>query len=87
MTWEFAEALDGNVALLGELRANEGTLALGFSENIVGARTKARSSLSEGYDPIRRGFITGWQEWAKSLVIPDAPADIQREAFLSRPSF
>jgi glucoamylase len=83
MTWEFAEALDGNVALLGELSANEGTLAVGFSENIVGARTKARSSLSEGYDPIRRGFITGWEEWAKSLVIPDAPSDIRREAFLS----
>jgi glucoamylase len=83
MTWEYDEALDGNVALLGELRANEGTLALGLSENIAGACTKARSSLSEGYDPIRRGFIAGWQEWAKSLVIPDAPAEIRREAFLS----
>src|SRR5262249_54768726 len=83
MTWEFGEALDGNVALLGELLANEGTLAVGFSENTAGARTKARSSLSEGYDPIRRGFIAGWQDWAKSLVIPDAQADIQREAFLS----
>jgi glucoamylase len=48
MTWEYGEAIDGNVALLGELPATQGTLALGFSDTIVGARTKARSSLSEG---------------------------------------
>src|SRR5262249_49332159 len=53
MTWTWREALDGNVALIGELSANEGTLALGLSTTIAGARTKARSSLSEGYQAIR----------------------------------
>ena len=43
MTWEYGKAIDGNVALLGELPATQGTLAIGFSDTIVGARTKARS--------------------------------------------
>ena len=83
MTWTYPEATDGNVALLGELHANEGTLALGFADNLEGARTLARSSLSEGFDPIRQRFVEGWQEWGKTLVIPDAPAAIRREAYLS----
>ena len=83
MTWEYGEAIDGNVALLGELPATQGTLALGFSDTIVGARTKARSSLSEGCHSIRQRFIAGWRQWAKTLDIPDSPADIRREAYLS----
>jgi glucoamylase len=83
MTWEYGEAIDGNVALLGELPATQGTLAIGFSDTIVGARTKARSSLSEGCDSIRQRFIAGWRQWGKTLDIPDSPADIQREANLS----
>src|SRR5215831_4098431 len=83
MTWEYGEAIDGNVALLGELPATQGTLALGFSDTIVGARTNARSSLSEGCHSIRQRFIEGWQRWGKTLDIPDAPADIRRESYLS----
>jgi glucoamylase len=83
MAWTYDEATDGNVALLGELPANDGTLALGFSETVEGARTLARSSLSEGYDAIRRRFVAGWQEWGESLVIPDAPEAVRREAYLS----
>jgi glucoamylase len=83
MTWSYSEAGEGNVALLGELQANEGTLALGLAETVEGARTLARSSLSEGYGQIRQRFIDGWQEWGKTLVIPDAPADVEREAYLS----
>ena len=83
MTWEYGEAIDGNVALLGELPATQGTLALGFSDTIVGARTKARSSLSEGCHSIRQRFIAGWRQWGKTLDIPDSPADIRREAYLS----
>src|SRR5260370_7574811 len=48
MTWEYGEAIDGNVALLGELPATQGTLAIGFSHTLVGARTNARSSLLQG---------------------------------------
>jgi glucoamylase len=83
MTWEYNEAIDGNVALLGELAANQGTLALGFSETLVGAHTKARSSLSEGYEPIRRRFLEQWQDWMQTLAVPEAPAEVRREAHLS----
>jgi glucoamylase len=83
MTWQYEEALDGNVALTAELQGNEGTLALGFAETIVGARTKARASLSEGYQAIRRRFLEQWQDWGNTLAIPDVPDDVWREAYLS----
>src|SRR5260370_40344133 len=83
MTWEYSDALDGNVALLGELNANEGTLALGLSNTIVGARTKARSRLSEEYHSLCQKFAEGWEEWSKTLTIPDVPPEIRREAYLS----
>src|SRR5262249_61000020 len=59
------------------------TRALGFSHPNVGARTNARQSLSEGCHSIRQRFIEGWQQWGKTLDIPDSPADIRREAYLS----
>ena len=83
MTWTYGEATDGNVALLGELQETEGTLALGFAETLEGARTLACSSLSDGYSSIRGRFVEGWREWGKTLVIPDAPAEVKREAYLS----
>ncbi|HEY3778911.1 MAG TPA: glycoside hydrolase family 15 protein [Rhizomicrobium sp.] len=83
MTWTYAEALDGNVALFGELAANEGVLALGFSETREGARTLARSSLSEGIAPIRQGFIRGWSEWSERLALPAASPAVEREARIS----
>jgi glucoamylase len=83
MTWEYTDALDGNVALMGELNASEGTLALSFSTSIVGARTNARASLSEGYRPICEKFAQGWEQWAKTIAIPDAPPEVRREADLS----
>src|SRR5262249_1442656 len=83
MTWEYGKAIDGNVALLGELPATQGTLAIGFSDTIEGARTKARSSLSEGCHSIRQRFISGWRQWGKTLDIADSPADMRREAYLS----
>ena len=83
MTWTYSEAADGNVALLGELEENTGTLALSFAETVEGATTLACSSLSTGYSAIRRHFIEGWQRWGKTLRIPDAPHDVKREAYLS----
>lgn len=83
MTWEYAQALDGNVALFGELASNEGVLALGFSETREGARTLARSSLSEGIAAVRDRFIRGWSEWGERLVIPRASTVIERQAQIS----
>ena len=83
MTWTHQEALDGNGALLGELQENQGTLALGFAESVEGATTLACSSLSVGYPSVRRDFVAGWEAWGKTLRIPDAPAAVKREAYLS----
>jgi glucoamylase len=50
MAWTFAEAALGNVALFGELQANEGTLALGFGESLEGALYLVDTAQWEGRD-------------------------------------
>lgn len=83
MDWTFQQALDGNVALTGELGARAGVLALGFAQTQEGASTLARSSLSEGFSPVRRSCMAAWQAWATGVVIPEAPEPVRREAWLS----
>ena len=83
MQWTFEEALDGNVALMGELAAPAGVLALGFAETCAGARTLARSSLGDGFAPAQRSCCADWDAWAADLLIPQAPEHIEREALLS----
>jgi glucoamylase len=83
MTWAYASADDGNVALLGELTHSEGVLALGFADSVRGAQTLAGASLREGFKTIRESFVDGWDKWAKDLRIPDAPPAIREEAYLS----
>ena len=83
MQWTYGEALDGNVALMGELASTEGVLAIAFADTLEGARTLARSSLHQGFDASRRCFIDDWEAWATNLIIPDAPEKIRREAHLS----
>lgn len=83
MTWTWDLALDGNVALMGELAANEGTLALGFSATREGARTLVRSSLSTGFASVRECFMEGWREWGNALKVPATTAAVEREAHIS----
>lgn len=83
MSWQFDRAADGNVALIGELEATEGLLALAFAETAQGARTLAASALAEGYAPIRARFVQGWERWAGCLELPQAGAALEREARLS----
>jgi glucoamylase len=83
MTWTYGHATAGNVALMGELTADEGVLALGFAGTTEGARTLARSALAEGYASIRQRFVDGWQAWGENLVIPSCSAAVEREAYIS----
>ena len=83
MTWTYASAEDGNVALLGELPQAEGVLALGFAATVQGAETLAASSLHDGFDAIRQSFVSTWQTWGQTLRIPDAPSAIRAQAYLS----
>jgi glucoamylase len=73
MTWTFARAEDGNVALMGEAGASSGLIALGFSLTPEGAHTLAASSLSEGLDAARAQFEAGWTDWADRLQLPSVP--------------
>ena len=83
MRWTYGEALDGNVALMGELASAEGVLALAFADSPEGARTLGHSSLRHGFETVRRSFAAQWEAWAKDLIIPEAPEEIRREAYLS----
>jgi glucoamylase len=83
MTYTFARAEDGNVALMAQTAATEGVLALGFAQTPEGARTLAASSLSEGYRTIRERFVAGWTEWGHRLELPAPTPDLGREACLS----
>ncbi|TAM53240.1 MAG: glucan 1,4-alpha-glucosidase [Paraburkholderia sp.] len=83
MDWSFAQAMDGNVALMGELAACTGVLALGFAETPEGARTLARSSLAEGFDAVQRSCASRWLAWAGGIDIPEAPEQVRHQACLS----
>lgn len=83
MTWSYPRAGDGNVALMGELNANAGTLALAFGETVEGARTLARSSLADDFRSVRAMFIAQWGDWGSTLDLPHLSPELKREAELS----
>jgi glucoamylase len=83
MDWTFTQALNGNVALMGELAAATGVLALSFAARPEGARTLARSSLAEGFDGVQRSCAAAWQAWAAEIAIPETPEPVRHEAYLS----
>jgi len=65
------------------LASPEGVLALAFTDSPDGARTLAYSSLHQRFEAISHSFSAQWAAWAKNLIIPHAPEEIRREAFLS----
>lgn len=83
MTHTFGRAEAGNVALMAEIAAAEGVLALGFAQSPEGARTLAASSLSEGYARIRESFVAGWREWGRRLELPAPTPELGRGGQLS----
>ena len=83
MTWTYGHAGDGNLALMGELAQADGVLALSFAPSLEGARTLARSGLADSFDEVRRDFVAGWEAWAATLLLPEAPAGLVALARLS----
>jgi len=71
MTWTYTSAPDGNIALTGEidLRASNGKflLTLGFGRNTAEAGYRALASLEDGYNSVRRQYISGWKAWQKHV--------------------
>ena len=82
-TWAFARATRGNVALSASLAEPAGVIAVGFGPDGNSARRLARAALADGYAPLRRDFIAGWERWAASLTLPPADPILGEEALMS----
>jgi glucoamylase len=71
MTWSFARAENGNVALTGEvdLAACDGTfaMALGFGLNSAEAGHRALAAIQEGYEAAKTSYMDEWQEWQRKV--------------------
>jgi glucoamylase len=74
MRWSYASAGPGVVALIGELAAGTGLLALGFGDSEAAARGSCQASLAAGYDATAAAFRPGWQAWTARTAVPPAPA-------------
>ena len=87
MSWEYARAENGNVALTGEidLKACNGqfVLAIGFGLNPFEAGQLAASTLFEKYELLRDHYVDRWKEWQRGLMPLDSP---RREGDLYRAS-
>ena len=62
MTWHYAEAGPGEVALTAQL-PRTGTLALGISSSREAAATLALQSLVAGFESRWAAYCNGWQQW------------------------
>jgi glucoamylase len=83
LTWSFARADGGTVALSGKLEGKTGTVALGFAETREGAQSLARASLAEGISATRASFRQGWETWSENLRLPKVSKALECEARLS----
>ncbi len=67
MTWEYANAGPGNVALTGEL-PRRAVLALGFGSSTESAATLALSSLFEPFEAAWQRQIEDWSGWHRECA-------------------
>jgi glucoamylase len=67
MTWNFGQALDGNIAIMGELEISctrEFTVAIALGDNHHAALAGMMQTLSTPYDVHRKRFIEQWHRAA-----------------------
>lgn len=87
MTWEYAFAGPGNVALLGELPRSS-VLALAFGSSVESAATLALTALFEPFDRTRDRHVAGWTQWYARSRVPaeylrDLPASCVEQFHIS----
>ena len=83
MTWGFAAAGPGNIALMGELPA-QATLALGFGTSQESAATLAVSSLCQPFCAVWDRHVAQWRDWISALVLPpNLPSSIRDQVVTS----
>lgn len=64
MDWQFGEALNGNIALTGEIdiaRSREFTLAVGFGSGLHAALSRTMQSLATPFAQHRERFLSQWK--------------------------
>lgn len=78
MDWEFDQALDGNIALMGEIdvaQYPEFTLGVGFGEGHHAALTGTVQSLATGFPAHRERFLAQWHRVRCPLELMSAAGD------------
>jgi glucoamylase len=80
MTWSFPQAGPGNVSLMGEARARDVTLALGFGADKEAAATLAISALMQPFENVWRRHVAAWEAWQAETVAADLCEPAYREA-------
>ena len=83
LTWNYARAENGNIALTAQLGGAAGLLALGFAESAQGARGLAVSSIAEGDELARQDFLTSWEAWGSTLKLRGPTQALTDQAVLS----
>lgn len=87
LTWQYASAGPGNVALVGAL-PRKAVLGLGFAGSATAAATLAVSSLMQPFDDALEAQIEGWRRWhsrcgERALLRPDASNALADQLHLS----
>jgi len=78
MDWEFGQAMDGNLALTGEIdisRNREFTLAISMGEGFHSALAGMMQSLSTPYEEHVKRFVTQWHRAASPSQLAAASTD------------
>lgn len=78
MDWEFDQALDGNIALMGEIDAalhSEFTIAVGFGEGHHAALAGVMQSLATAYSAHQERFIAQWHRVKSPLKLFEDSGD------------
>ena len=86
MNWEFDQALDGNIALMGEIdvaRFPEFTVGIGFGEGRHAALACTIQSLSTSFAAHRERFHTQWHRARCPLQLVSASGDSGRLLHIS----
>jgi glucoamylase len=78
LTWEYDRAVDGNVALIGEITlpaTDTVTFALGFGTTPNEAAFRARASLQDDFDHLCEAYASAWRDWQDGLRPLDREVD------------
>ncbi len=84
MRWQYERALNGTVALTGELDLREASdgfvVCLAFGRIWTEAAMRARAALLDGFEELEAGYVAGWSGWLDRL--PESPFPMQRTSLM-----